>query len=236
MRGIRSACVHQPNFAPYLGFFYKIAMCDLFGVMANVAYPRRGYVNRVPVGSDGMKKWWTVPLDSGSGPRISDKVLADEYSASGMMGRIYWAMSRAPYWRRYADALSEIFCRYSPGDPFVKLSMDLLAFMLRELEIHPTVVGFLYEGDVGGSGDKSVISSQIARFCSDRGCAVYVSGRGGLDYLDTSQFDECGVCVSFFFPSLPPGFRSVSAMCYLMEVGPGFPFGDRLPLREGAKQ
>ena len=52
----RVACIHQPNYMPWLGFFAKIIRADVFVVMDNVQFPKNSWTNRVQVvGSDGPR-------------------------------------------------------------------------------------------------------------------------------------------------------------------------------------
>ncbi len=53
--------IHQPNFTPWMPFFYKMAMCDVFVLLSDVQFEKGGYQNRYK--KDG--KWLTKPVKSG---------------------------------------------------------------------------------------------------------------------------------------------------------------------------
>lgn len=65
--------IHQPNFIPWLPFFYKMAMADKFIILVNVQFEKGGYQNRYKL-SDG--KWVTKSVQHGLQP-ITDKIYAD---------------------------------------------------------------------------------------------------------------------------------------------------------------
>lgn len=69
---MRIAC-HQPNFIPWLPFFYKMAMVDLFIILANVQFEKNGYQNRYQLSSG---RWITKPVENGNYP-IIDKHFSD---------------------------------------------------------------------------------------------------------------------------------------------------------------
>ena len=55
--------IHQPNFMPWLGYFYKIYKSDVFIFLDDVQFTKTGssYINRVNVNMNGESKYLTVP-------------------------------------------------------------------------------------------------------------------------------------------------------------------------------
>jgi hypothetical protein len=68
---IKVAC-HQPNFCPWLPYFYKMAMVDVFIILLNVQFEKNGFQNRYKTCND---KWVTNPVLSGT-----DKIINKEYT------------------------------------------------------------------------------------------------------------------------------------------------------------
>ncbi|MCK5920942.1 MAG: WbqC family protein, partial [Methylococcales bacterium] len=42
----KTACIHQPDFVPYLGFFQRLLMADVFVILDDVQFIRRGWQHR----------------------------------------------------------------------------------------------------------------------------------------------------------------------------------------------
>lgn len=64
--------IHQPNFVPHFGFFYKMSMCDRFIILSKVQFEKNGYQNRYRYSTWGPDEWVTMPVISGL-ERICDK-------------------------------------------------------------------------------------------------------------------------------------------------------------------
>lgn len=58
---MRIAC-HQPNFCPWLPFFYKMAMADVFVLLEEVQFEKNNYQNRFMY----KGKWITKPVKNGT--------------------------------------------------------------------------------------------------------------------------------------------------------------------------
>ena len=56
--------IHQPNYLPWLGYFYKIAKCDMFVLLDNVQYAKNSFINRNKIKTPQGELWLTVPVKS----------------------------------------------------------------------------------------------------------------------------------------------------------------------------
>ncbi len=66
--------IHQPNFCPWLPFFYKMAMSDIFVILCHVDFEKGGYQNRYFLNKSN--KWVTKSVKHGLEP-IIDKEYSD---------------------------------------------------------------------------------------------------------------------------------------------------------------
>src|SRR5690606_21435204 len=48
-RGMTLVAIHQPNYAPWLGYFHKLAQADVFVFLDDAQFSKGSYTNRVQV-------------------------------------------------------------------------------------------------------------------------------------------------------------------------------------------
>ncbi len=62
--------IHQPNFWPWIAYFYKILRCDTFVFLDNVQYTKNSFINRNKIKTSQGYIWLTVPVSFNFGQKI----------------------------------------------------------------------------------------------------------------------------------------------------------------------
>ena len=57
-----SIVIHQPEYFPWINFFFKMIKCDKFIFLDNVQYLRRSFQNRNIIGNNNRSFYITVPI------------------------------------------------------------------------------------------------------------------------------------------------------------------------------
>src|SRR3954463_8727484 len=66
--------IHQPCFAPWLGYLDRMMRSDLFVLLDHVQFERRNYQNRTMIRMNDEPRWLTVPvIQNSQKERIIDK-------------------------------------------------------------------------------------------------------------------------------------------------------------------
>jgi hypothetical protein len=55
--------LHQPNYLPWIGFFQKMALADIFVILDTVQFSNRSYTQRVKIRTKDSWMWLTIPIE-----------------------------------------------------------------------------------------------------------------------------------------------------------------------------
>jgi hypothetical protein len=200
----RTFAMHQPNYIPYLGYFYKMAQCDVFVYLDAVQFPRgQSFAARNRIKSPAGPQYLTIPVSVPKGRRgkanyLEITCVSDNWKKKHLK-TVRHFYGRAPYF-------SEVF------PLFERVLLKEQTFVDKNIELVETFAGYL------GMGGRRVRLSEILNefgrktglVCdiADRlGADVYLSGTGGgREYNDPDAMAERGVALvysDFTHPEYP---------------------------------
>jgi hypothetical protein len=213
---------HQPNFAPWLGFFDKMLHADVLVLLDAVQFTKRGYQNRTRIKGSSGPHWLTVPVvTKGRYDQMTCDVEIDETAdwRRVHLRTLRSALARAPHSDALFDCLEPVYAQ-SGGRRLVEVTTELIGEIVKRLEI-PTRLVALSDLDCEGSGSRLMLNLTRAV-----GGEVYLSGTTGRTYLEPDMFAEAGVelryheFVPFEYPQLHGSFvPGLSCLDYLANVG-----------------
>lgn len=185
---------HQPNFAPWLGFFDRMRKADMFILVDHVQFERQNYQNRTKVKTGEGPRWLTVPVRQQSRAElIRDKAIDNAKTGRLRWGRkaflsLQYSYQAAPYFKEYAPALLDLFDRQ--WDRLLDLNLALLEICRDAFDIRTPLIR---SSDLAVTGTKS---DMVLQLCRAVGADVYLAGMGGSrGYLDVAEFERAGIRV-----------------------------------------
>ena len=70
--------IHQPNYLPWGGYFFKIINSDLFIFLDDVQFSKNSFINRTKVTHNNEYTWLSIPIKFNLGESILQVKLAQE--------------------------------------------------------------------------------------------------------------------------------------------------------------
>lgn len=186
--------IHQPNYLPYLGFFKKMMQSDIFVIYDNAQFNKEDYQHRNRIRIYQGWKYLTVPVEKKRTP-INDIRIKNEIKVKGIpwneahLKEIINNYKYTPYFALYKDHLINIY--QNKYDKLIELNMDIIYFLKNAFSIKSKIVFASQLGFVSSSTER------LADITEALGGDVYLSGQGGLNYLDISIFESRGINVEF---------------------------------------
>jgi len=210
--------IHQPDFLPWLGFFKRWKQSDIYIVLDDVQFIRRGWHHRDKIKTVHGAEWLTVPVKKRSRyyQKISEvEIDYHENWQQSHFGIVKAAYSKAKNFNLVFDVLTNI---YSKNHRFlIDLNMDFLKFCAAQLGIDTPVL------KASTYSTKETKSRKLLELVNAVGGSVYLTGSGSMDYLDEKIFSEAGVEVKWqeyehpIYPQLYGKFeKTLSVLDYLM--------------------
>lgn len=185
--------IHQPEFAPWLGFFHKASLADTVILLDDVQFRKNYFQNRNRIRLANGPSWITVPVkNSGLNTPINEIEIAWDAKpewASGVLDKIKQTYIKAPFFKTVFAELSAHFTNQPRR--LVDLNIPVIQWMAKFFGIQAS---FTLSSTMGVTGTSS---ERILELCKKSKATTYVSGISGKDYLDLESFRAAGIVVEF---------------------------------------
>lgn len=184
---------HQPNFAPWLGFFDKARRADVLVLLDTVQFIKRGYQNRTRVKAPTGAQWLTVPVISkGRYDQATRDVQIDESARwrAVHLRTLQSTLAKAPHYDELLDAVRPVYDR-ADLHRLAELNVALIRSVVQRLGIDTRLVLASELPLTGGSTDLMISLTRAV------GGDTYLSGPTGRNYLEPELFDAAGLSLRY---------------------------------------
>lgn len=214
---------HQPQFAPWLGFFDKLDRADVFVLLDNVQFKKNEWQNRNRIKGSAGPQWLTVPVSCRHGEKIQDVAISSRQD----WPKRHLATLRACYGRSaHFESVYGLCDEVVAGRCWERLSelnITLITALRRLLGISTAV------HVASGLGvDIDDRDGRLIGLCRELGADAYLAGAGGRSYMNLERFADEGIRVLFqdyrhpVYPQLFGDFQpALSVLDLLFNCGPG---------------
>ncbi|MFH2070919.1 MAG: WbqC family protein [Elusimicrobiota bacterium] len=180
--------VHQPQYMPWLGYFHKIAKSDVFVFLDDVQYKKREFQNRNKIKTRNGWLWLTVPIVSKS--RYMQKIAEVEIDndagwANDHIKTIEHSYAAAPFFTGHHGFFSELLNK--KWTTLMDLNVETVRYLTGCFDIK-TPVHFS-----SGLNLETTSTQRIIDICKNFGADTYLSGAGGMNYMDEGLFEKNGI-------------------------------------------
>jgi hypothetical protein len=209
--------IHQPNYAPWLGYFVKATTADLFVLLDDVQFSKGSYANRTRVCGPNGPEFLTVPVRHGGFRSIREVSIAEPQWADRHRRQLRAYYRGSPGLDLAEDAL---LARGLDGlESLAEANEVVLRRILNILDVERPLVRSCSLGVAVPDA-----TTRLVEICRKIGGRTYISGRGAAAYNEPKRFREAGIAlayIEFEHPSYPqpygcdftPGLSILDFVC-----------------------
>lgn len=183
--------IHQPNFFPWLGYFDKIARADVFILMDNVQFPKKGggWSNRVQLAINGQAAWVTMPVvRSFHGTRLIKDMQINNSTPwrEKLLKTVQMSYARAPFFEQVFPLFENLV--NNPTDGLMDYNEAAIRAIAAAvgLDTSRLVIG----STLGAAGAATDLLISMTRAV---GGTAYLCGGGADGYQENDKFAQAGL-------------------------------------------
>ncbi len=183
---------HQPAYLPWLGYFHKIAISDIFVVLDDVQFEKNSFINRNKIKTANGTSWLTVPILMTDHINKTTKEMEIDNKSNWKEKHwksIYLNYKKAPYFHLYSDFFQDIYKK--EWNYLIDLTEYMTKFFLKELGIKTNIYR---QSEIKTKQRKQEL---IIELCSKLNSDTFIFGELGNNYVDEYYFKEKSIRVYF---------------------------------------
>mgnify|MGYP000072967532 CR=1 FL=1 len=170
---MKTVAIHQPNYIPWAGYFYKMLKADIFVVLDDVLHSKSSYTNRVNIKTPNGVKRLTVPLAKKEIPINELPISKDRKWQAKHIKLIHDSYCKASFFNDYYDSI-EAHYDNKPWEYLSKLNIELIRMLRDFFEIDTKLIK---------SSDLAIVEQEKNQrnldICKELGAQIYLSDDGG---------------------------------------------------------
>lgn len=182
--------IHQPDFAPYLGFFHRFLHADFYIALDHVQYVNgssRAWTHRDKIKTAQGEKWLTVSVKKAPRDTAINRIelSSDIDWKQGNLNLLEQNYRKAPF---YSELMPEIERLYA--QPFLLLRDFNMASIEMLMDLLDVRIPWVWSSTLDPSGAKNELLVDLLRKVS---ATHYLSGVGARDYFQPEPFAESNI-------------------------------------------
>jgi len=180
--------IHQPNYLPWVGFFYKIAKSDIFVILDDVNYIKNSYADRCTIKTPQGSCYLKIP--------VLAKNTVSLYNNTFLNDSINWRdkhiktievnYKKSKYFNIFFEDIKNIISDVSLTD-LSTFNSKLIQYIITGLGIKTKLV-FSSSLQV-----KTPSTQRLVDILKKISGTTYISGHGAKEYQDESLFSSNGI-------------------------------------------
>lgn len=194
--------VMQPYFFPYIGYYQLAAAVDKFVIFDDVAFIKKGWINRNFILVNGEPWLFTVPLSAASQNKLIKETLLDAQQFPAwrekFLKTLEQSYKKAPHYNEVALLVQNVL--NANNTTIAELAFESIRSVLRYLDVPIQFQSSSYYSNQHLKGEERIID-----ICRKENARHYFNLSGGTALYNRSNFAQASIALHFIQPD--PGLR-----------------------------
>lgn len=181
----RCVFIHQPDFLPWKGFFQKLNKCQLFVVLDDVQFNRRGWINRDKIMINNKPCWITIPVKNKGNFKELIKNIQIDYKNEWMdkfFKNLEYNYKKTPYFQLHYNNIKKIVDKKHKY--LINLNMELIKYVMNYFNLGNDII---FSSNLLIKEKKEF---KILEILKQTNATNYITGMGSKDYLDENLLSQ----------------------------------------------
>ena len=193
----KTIAIHQPNFLPWLGNFYKIANADQFIFYDSTQFSKGSYTNRVRIHhSQDLNQgfdYLTLAIKKHSlNTAIKDIEISGHLDwFTYISNKITQTYCKANHFHQIEDLLDYISKNGQHHSKLALLNIDIIQYICQKISIHNN---FTIASNLDNKGHST---EALIHLLQQSNARYYLSGHGAKSYLNLESFEQHQISLRF---------------------------------------
>ena len=183
--------IHQPNYLPWAGYFYKISNSDVFVFLDCVYSSKISYVKRTLFKTAKNERYLTVPVGKKNIPINQILLPKDSAWKAKHLNFLQEILRNTPFFDIYYSDLKQFYMDNN-AKLLSEFNINLVKYLLNKMQIETKIyVESEIEYKPGGRNER------LINICKKFNANLYLSGNGAKEYNDEELFSEHNVKIMY---------------------------------------
>lgn len=212
---------HQSDFFPYMGYFYKIFLSDVFVLSDDVQYSKKGRHNYNEIlTSDGPLRF-TLPIHYHVANLNEIKIAADNRTIEKMLKTLRQAYSKAKHFNDVYPTIEVLLSQAPTAKNLAEFNSMCIQRIATKFGMYDKF--FIHSSFLKLQERKD---ARIIEMCKKLNASAYISGTGAKDYHIEGDYRKNGIDLVYSdyepirYSQVGKGFvENMSVIDYVMNCG-----------------
>jgi hypothetical protein len=183
---MKTVVIHQPDFMPYLGFFHRLLNADLFVILDDVQFLRRGWHHRDKIKTSQGDSWITLGIQkSPQDTKISDILLSGENWREKHLNLLRQNYNKSQYFTEIHPYIEKLY-----STQYEKMMDFNLASIRMLMNLFDIKIDIEYSSQYN---IKTKANELLVDILKEVNATHYLSGIGAKDYFKQEPFDDANI-------------------------------------------